>query len=136
MDFTHRTVNNLKVLLKNPKRSKGRDKWLRWVGGLQGSRPVRKEYRSKNGTVQYSTEVFALPEDTLIGVGLLFTEGWIFSRILWTTVAIVIGSLLFSVGWSVGRNMGQGFAVGSYMFAASMGIVSLVGLVSTLESTA
>ena len=136
MNFADRAVNNLTVLIKYPRRSKRKYKWLRWVGGLQGSRPVRKEYRPKPWPVQYSAEVYALPEDTLIGVGLLFCEGWIFSRILWTTVVIVISSLLFSVGWSVGRSIGEGFAVGSYMFAASMGFVSLVGLVSTLESTA
>jgi hypothetical protein len=119
-------INNLLSLLKHPRNANKETKWLSWVGGLQGSRPVRKQRRSHNGPV-LSTEVYEPSLETLKGVGLLFVEGWDVARIFMTFIGLVSMSIMAATALAVvKKDIETAVLVGEY------GVVGAVGLVAAL----
>ncbi|KAF8540451.1 hypothetical protein BDD12DRAFT_880405 [Trichophaea hybrida] len=114
----------------NPRKVKaGSKKWVGAVNRLRGSQPVMK--RNRYG--QLSESIYAPPLDEPSGQGLIFTEGWVVDRIIAIVVFIVLASLVIAVVWSICRTVEQGIAAGSYVLAASSGLVGMVSLVSALD---
>jgi hypothetical protein len=125
--------NTLVDNFKKPKKSaRGSSQWIKWVGGLQGARPIPK--RRPDGSV--SVEVYEPPPYKLWGTGLLFIEGWVLARIVWTFLVLMFSSVITAVAWSVIRNVEQGMAVGGFLLTASSGLFGLIGLLSFLDSVA
>jgi len=113
----------------NPKKVQGSKRWVGAVSQLKGSQPMAKWNR--NG--QLTKSVYAPPLDEPSGQGLIFREGWLVNRIIATGMFIVLASLVIAIVWSLLRTIEQGIAAGSYVLAASSGLVGIVSLVSALD---
>lgn len=125
--------NNLVDNFKKPKKCEAKSTyWVQWIGALQGARPIRK--RAADGSL--SAELYEPPPHRLWGTGLLFVEGWILGRIVWTFSALTFASIITAVAWSVVRTVEQGVAVAGYLLTASSGLFGVVSLLSFLDSMA
>jgi len=69
---------------------------------------------------------------TIAGQGLVFTEGWAVRRIAYYCVALMMGSLGLSIGWSVKFSVEQGFALGGFMITMSSLILAMIAALSTM----
>lgn len=122
--------NHLLVGFCNPNKLAPYTNWITAFSSMGGGKPLPSPFAP--GT-------FVRPPFDGVdskGIGMLFTEGWIVSRFMWTIFALLLVSAIIGFAWGAASDIEQGLAAAQYVVAIAALGVTLVAFLDAVDRKA